>query len=279
MARPLRIEFDGAFYHVTSRGNTRNNIFFENNDYLLFIDVLAQTCQRHNWRIHSYCLLTNHYHILVETPEGNLCAGMQQLNGVYTQRINRKHGRVGHLFQGRFKGILVDTESYYKTLVRYVLQNPVRANMVNSVEDYPWSSYCYIVGKSAAPKWFVLDDLLAHFNSACNAKALAQFIVFVNEIESLEIWECLRHQTILGDEVFAQQYLPSDAEQQKLTEVPKEQKRPTPMPLIFYQQTGVNRNDAILSAHQSGGYTMIQIANHFGLHYSTVSRIIARFKT
>ena len=130
MARPLRIEFDGAFYHVTSRGNTRDIIYFEANDYLLFLDILGEVCKRFNWLIHCYCLMPNHYHILVETPEGNLSLGMRHLNGVYTQRINRRYGRCGHLFQGRFKGILVDTEVYYKTLVRYVMQNPLRARMV-----------------------------------------------------------------------------------------------------------------------------------------------------
>ena len=130
MARPLRLEFDGAFYHVTARGNSRQNIYFEPADYQRFLDILEQVCQRHNWRIHAYCLMTNHYHLLVETPEGNLSAGMQQLNGVYTQYVNRQYHRCGHVFQGRFKSILVDTDVYYKTLVRYVLQNPLRAGMV-----------------------------------------------------------------------------------------------------------------------------------------------------
>jgi putative transposase len=151
--------------------------------------------------------------------------------------------------------------------------------MVHSIEDYPRSSYHYVVGKAAAPQWVLTDDLLAHFDSTCRFSALEQFTQFVNETETLEIWECLRHQNILGDEVFAQQYLPSPDEQQKLTEVPKDQKRPAPKPFVYYQQSCAHRNNAILSAHQSGGYTMIQIANYFKVHYSTVSRIVARFKT
>ncbi|WGV98266.1 transposase [Vibrio sp. YMD68] len=101
MSRPLRIEYAGALYHVTSRGNARQPIYLDEADFTLFLEVLAETCERFNWVIHSYCLMTNHYHLLIETPEGNLSKGMRQLNGVYTQRFNRKHHRVGHLYQGR----------------------------------------------------------------------------------------------------------------------------------------------------------------------------------
>ncbi|MCP4991239.1 MAG: transposase [Colwellia sp.] len=163
MARPLRIEFDGAFYHVTSRGNARQNIYLNGSDYLLFLDTLTDVCKRYNWLIHAYCLMTNHYHLVVETPEGNLSLGMRQLNGVYTQRFNRKHGRVGHIFQGRFKSVLVDSDSYYITLIRYVIQNPLRANMVKQVGDYSWCSYNSIIGKCQAADWLQVDSLLKRF--------------------------------------------------------------------------------------------------------------------
>ncbi len=277
MARPLRIEFDGAFYHVTSRGNTRDIIYFEANDYLLFLDILGEVCKRFNWLIHCYCLMPNHYHILVETPEGNLSLGMRHLNGVYTQRINRRYGRCGHLFQGRFKGILVDTEVYYKTLVRYVMQNPLRACMVQSVGDYSWSSYNFITGKSKAPDWLVVDQLLAHFSERKN-QALKLFKRFVNEYDEQDLWDNLSHQIILGDEDFAKQYLPND-DNPKLSEIPKVQKRHLPKPLAFYQNTYHDRSKAIFLAFQSGGYTMTKIATHFNVHYSTVSKIVSGAKT
>jgi REP element-mobilizing transposase RayT len=112
MARPLRLELAGALYHITARGNERRSIFLGNldDDRTAFLDVLAATCDRFNWICHAYCLMTNHYHLLVETPDANLSKGMRQLNGVYTQYVNRRHGRVGHLFQGRFKAILVERE-------------------------------------------------------------------------------------------------------------------------------------------------------------------------
>jgi len=141
MSRPLRIEFPGAFYHVTSRGNERKAIFYSDGDRLIFSDVLADVCRRFNWIVHAYCQMDNHYHLLVETPDGNLSKGMRHLNGVYTQRFNRKQNRIGHVFQGRYKAILVDKDSYLLELARYIVLNPVRARMLRSAEDWPWSSY------------------------------------------------------------------------------------------------------------------------------------------
>jgi putative transposase len=141
MARPLRIEYDGALYHVTSRGNERKAIFKDDTDRELFLSTLAQVTERFHWTCHAYCLMDNHYHLVIETPDGNLSKGMRQLNGVYTQTFNRRHHRVGHLFQGRFKGILVQKESHYLEVCRYVVLNPVRAKAVKHPREWAWSSY------------------------------------------------------------------------------------------------------------------------------------------
>jgi putative transposase len=142
MARPLRLEFAGALYHVTARDNERRSIFLGNvdDDRAAFVAILSVTCERFRWICHAYCLMTNHYHLLVETPDANLPKGMRQLNGVYTQHVNRTHRRVGHLFQGRFKGILVERDSYLLELARYVVLNPVGAGIVQWSGDWPWSS-------------------------------------------------------------------------------------------------------------------------------------------
>ena len=132
MARPLRIEFDGALYHVTSRGNKREDIYLDDIDRLIFLDVLAEVCRRFNWVCHAYCQMTNHYHLLIETPDANLSLGMRHLNGVYTQKFNYHHDRVGHVFQGRYKGILVEKEAHLLELARYIVLNPVRARMVGN---------------------------------------------------------------------------------------------------------------------------------------------------
>lgn len=165
MARPLRIEFPGALFHVTSRGNARAPIFFDDPDRHLFLDILGLVVESHRWLCHAYCLMTNHYHLLVETPETNLSRGMRQLNGLYTQRLNRRHNRVGHVFQGRFKGILVERESHLLELARYVVLNPVRANVVRAAEDYPWSSLRATFGIAPAPNWLAVGALLAPFGS------------------------------------------------------------------------------------------------------------------
>src|SRR5258706_8306926 len=151
MSRPLRLEFPGAIYHVTSRGNARAPIFADDGDRELFLETLAHVVERFHWLCHAYCLMDNHYHLLIETPDPNLSKGMRQLNGLYTQRFDRRHGRVGHVFQGRFKAILVERDSYLLELCRYVVLNPVRAKMVKQPKQYQWSSYRATAGIDAAP--------------------------------------------------------------------------------------------------------------------------------
>ena len=137
MSRPLRLEFTGALYHVTSRGNERKAIYLNGADRQAFLELMAQVCERFNWVIHAYCLMTNHYHLLLETQDANLSEGMRQLNGVYTKTFNRTHKRVGHLFQGHFKAILVQKDSYLLEVSRYIVLDPVRAAMVDSCEEWP----------------------------------------------------------------------------------------------------------------------------------------------
>jgi putative transposase len=148
MARPLRIEFEGALYHVTSRGNDREMIFFTDTDRVAFLELLHDVVERFSWVCHAYCQMTNHYHLVVETPVANLSRGMRHINGVYTQRINKLNKRSGHVLQGRFKSVLVEKESHLLELARYVVLNPVRAKMVRSAKDWKWSSYREFRGHS-----------------------------------------------------------------------------------------------------------------------------------
>lgn len=141
MARPLRIEYPGAIYHLTARGNARASIFRDDTDRLEFLVIIGNLTEQFNWCCHGYCLMGNHYHLLVETPDANLSAGMRQLGGIYTQRFNRRHNEVGHLFQGRYKSILIEKENYLLELSRYIVLNPVRAKIVADPADYSWSSY------------------------------------------------------------------------------------------------------------------------------------------
>src|SRR3990170_8349518 len=146
MARPLRIEFEGAFYHITSRGNLRDRIFFDDKDRETFLEILRRTKERYGYLLHAYALMGNHYHLLIETPKANISQIMQNINTSYTVYVNRKYQRSGHLFQGRFKGIIVDKDEYLIALSRYIHLNPVRAKIVQKLEDYKWTSYKAFIG-------------------------------------------------------------------------------------------------------------------------------------
>lgn len=181
MARPLRIAYPGAYYHVTSRGNEQKDVFKSQRDREKFLEYLASATQRYGAVIHAYCLMTNHYHLLLETPEGNLSQIMRHINGAYTTYFNVKRKRVGHLFQGRFKAILVEADAYAAELSRYIHLNPVRAWIVKRPEDYPWSSYRSYIGQSRVAEWVKTDFILGYFGQR-GAEAGASYRTFVEEL-------------------------------------------------------------------------------------------------
>ena len=165
MARPLRITYPGAFYHITSRGNERKSVFKNERDREKFLEYIESATERYNAVIHVYCLMDNHYHILLETPSGNLPQIMRHINGAYTTYFNVKRDRSGHLFQGRYKAILVEKDEYAKELSRYIHLNPVRAKMVGRPEEYDWSSYKYYIGKRKTPEWLQTSFILRFFGN------------------------------------------------------------------------------------------------------------------
>jgi putative transposase len=277
MARPLRLEFAGALYHVTSRGDGREDVYLSNEDRLAWLETFAAVCSRFNWVCHAYCLMSNHYHLMVETPDANLSIGMRQLNGVYTQRFNRTHRRVGHVFQGRFKAILVDKESYLLELTRYVVLNPLRAKMVRKLESYPWSSYLATCGEVSAPAWLHVDAILAPFGSQ-RARAIARYVEFVHEGRNLpSVWSVLQSQIYLGSEAFLKRMQKLIEEKPTLSEVPKAQQRASAKALKDFAKKFA-RDEAIARAYLSGHHTMASIAEHFHVHYTTVSRLVKSFE-
>jgi putative transposase len=280
MARPLRIEFSGALYHITSRGDGREDVYLSDGDRTVFLEVLSEVCERFNWGCHAYCLMGNHYHLLIETEEGNLSRGMRQLNGVYTQRFNREHGRVGHVFQGRYKGILVEKDSYLLELARYIVLNPVRAGMVRSARDWPWSSYRATSGQIEAPGWLTVDWILSAF-AARKAKAMESYKQFVAEgKDQPSPWAFLKNQIYLGSDKFVERMQKQIGVDKDLSEIPSRQRRAVAKPLTAYKQKAADRDSAIVMAYDSGGYSMKEIGDYFGVHYSWVSRVIkAKRKT
>lgn len=283
MARPLRLEFAGALYHVTSRGDGREDIYLSDEDRELWLAVFAQVCERFNWVCHAYCLMSNHYHLLLETPEGNLSAGMRQLNGVYTQRFNRTHARVGHVFQGRFKAIIVERDAYLLELARYIVLNPVRARMVKRVDAWPWSSYRATMGKAPSPVWLETRSLLAAFSARLGV-ARARYADFVRAGVGLpSVWVDLRGQMYLGSEAFlAQMQAMNEAGEMaagRSGEVPRAHRRPLAAALSNYVVAAHDkaaRNEAIRAAWITGDFTLQAIADAFSVHYATVSRVVSR---
>jgi len=278
MARPLRIEYDGALYHVTSRGNNRKPIFRDDRDRGLFLDTLGRVTQRFHWICHGYCLMNNHYHLIIETPDGNLSAGMRQLNGVYTQAFNQRHRGVGHVFQGRFKAILVQKDSHFLELCRYVVLNPVRAKAIGHPRQWKWSSYNATAGMAQAHDCLTVDEILSHFGSR---KVIAQqkYREFVQAgIDAPSLWDDLQAQSLLGVAGFAETFRHLLAEKQQIQEVPKGQRfaaRPS-LEKLFSQCRGKRSRDAlIVKAVTLHGYSQIELARFLRLHYSTISRILA----
>ena len=207
MARQPRIEYEGAFYHVTSRGNLKQNIYFEDSDREKYLAILGRIKERYCCIIHAYVLMDNHFHLLIETPRANLHQLMQNLNTSYTVFINRKYHRSGHLFQGRYKAIIVDKDMYLLALSRYIHLNPVRAGVVRSPDQYRWTSYEEYVGHrvlGVVNTW----DTLSHF-SGDPAKAVAQYKSFVESgIEGTDSpFKDLRAGIVLGREDFVEEKL------------------------------------------------------------------------
>lgn len=279
MARPLRIEFSGAFYHVTARGNQRSTIFTNYADRLAWLEILGQTAERFHWRVYAYCQMENHFHLLVQTPEANLARCMRHLNGVYTQRFNRQHNRCGHLLQGRYHAVIVDEETYLLQVCRYVLLNPVRAGLIRRASNWRWSSYRSTIGAAMAPQWLATAELLRRFSTSA-VGAIGEFRCFVDAgLAARSPWKDVRQEIYLGDERFIEsaQIRMLEARRED-AEIPQTQRLKAPATLDDLFTGAGDIPSAVSHAYRSGQFTMRQIADHLGVHYSTVSRLLARME-
>jgi REP element-mobilizing transposase RayT len=274
MARPLRIEFSGALYHLTARGNARENIYADDDDREQFLSILKIAVDRFDWYCHAYCLMDNHYHLLIETNRASLSDGMKLLNGSYTQYVNRRHQRVGHVFQGRFKAILIQKDSYLLELARYIALNPVRARMVRSAKDWPWSSYRATAGLTESAACLTTDWVLGGF---AETKKVAQqrYRDFVRHGKGQPSpWQSLKSQIYLGDEEFILDMQGKLDPEQSLKDIPKKQKQAPIKQLEYFALPERTRNENMALAYLSGHYTLEQVGQHFGVSYATVSRAV-----
>jgi putative transposase len=268
VARPLRLQFPGALYHLTARGNARECIFRTHADYERFLAVLDQVVVRYGWRCHAYCLMGNHYHLLVETPRPNLAVGMRQLNGLYAQRFNRAHRRVGHVFQGRYSAVLVEKERHLLALSRYIVRNPVHAGLCRTPGEWPWSSYRATCGLTAASPFLTSEWLLSCFHPQ-PARARGRYRRFVEQDGEVQPWEELRAGLYLGSEAFMA-WAGASAGAHSSGEVPRGQRQPLRPSLA--ELLSVGRGEEIAFAHRRHGYRLNEIAAHLDVHYATVGR-------
>ena len=282
MARPLRIEFPGANYHITSRGNTKRSIFIDDRDRRCFLSVLAHATERSRWLVYAYCLMPNHYHLLIEIVDKSLSSGMRLLNGIYSQRFNRNHKRVGHLFQGRFKSIIVDKDSYLLELSRYIVLNPVRAGIASRPEDWKWSSYGAMTGKVPRPGFLHQRSILSLFSDDPR-EARQQYVEFVAAgLNKESPWEQLKGGLYLGDYQFVEEVGKLVGEKRKDKEIIRNERfcnRPalrTLMPHEVPRPIDSRTVEAVCTARDNHGYTLKEIADFLGVHNSTLTKAIRR---
>ena len=294
MARPLRLQYPGALYHITARGNERKAIFRSIADREAFRTILAQTVDRYRLILHAYVLMGNHYHLLVETREANLSLALRHLNGVYTGYFNRGHRRIGHLFQGRYKAIVVEKESYLLELSRYIHLNPIRARRGVRLGRYPWSSYPAYIGRRPVPVWLTRQAVLGYFGRNL-ARAQDAYRAFVEEGLRRGVerpWEKVIGQVVLGGPELLR-FLRGKVGQGRDREVPSRRQleaRPTydeirkgvqaALPELMRLRTG-GRSDpgrAVLFylGRERGGLSLKALAGSVGVEESTVSHTAGR---
>ena len=288
MARPLRITYPGAFYHVTSRGNERKDVFKSKRDRERFLEYLESASQRYDAVVHAYCLMGNHYHLLMETPSGNLPQIMRHINGAYTTYFNVKRQRSGHLFQGRYKAILIDIDEYAKELSRYIHLNPVRARMVETPEEYEWSSYQYYIGKQKPPEWLHIDFILGYFGEKVSI-AKKQYQQFVNMLDNKEYESPLMEvvsSTILGAPDFIafikDRYLAGKKPDKDLPALKELSEKPSvgdildEVESVYDEDHALARNIKLYLCQRYTGEKLKDIGKHFGIGESGVSQACRR---
>ncbi len=274
MSRPIRIQFENAFYHITSRGNDQKDIFLSNADRSLFFEILKETVRDASWICHAYCLMGNHYHLLVETPEANLSVGMRQLNSNYAQSFNRKNNRTGHLFKGRFDSRLVQKDAYLLAVARYVVQNPIRAGIVEKPELWAWSSYL----PTAAPyNWvpFLTRDFILEQFSGDPERGRLEYRAFVADLGSPSPWNELRGGVLLGNDKWVREVEKLFIEKHGESEIPWHQRLAARVSLARIFEDGARGRDYLVhDAYHVHGYKMKEIADYLGLTKARVSQIL-----
>lgn len=278
MSRPLRLDAPGLFHHVMARGNNKMNIFLDDQDRTKFLAVLASVVSRYALSCIAYCLMRNHYHLVVRTAIANLSAAVRQLNGVYAQWWNYRHRRVGHVTQGRFKAQVIQEEGYLLQACRYVALNPVRAGLVTGARDWTWSSYAATIGAVPPSPFLDCQVLLAHFGPP-NETARAMYERFVESPSPTgdSVGEALRGDArIIGTNAFVESFAARAA--QAARQVPHRERqlgRP-PLERLFATRMSEGFDNSIREAHDTHGYSFGEIGAHLRMADKTVRGLARR---
>jgi len=291
MARPLRVQFPGAFYHITSRGNEGKPIFRTDTDRKKFLSYLQSAHEKYGALVHCYCFLPNHYHLLLDTPRGNLSEILHHINGSYTTYFNIKWKRSGHLFQGRFKAILVEKEVYAQELSRYIHLNPVRAGLVEDPSSYPWSSYGCYIGLRKRPDWMETRTILGYF-SEDEKKAYKGYRDFVEEAMGKKVRNPLKE--VIGSTFLcSQRYIeravksagvPHNGDKRNLPALRVLRKGPTLKEIenwiggVIPREGGIFRKFCLYFSHRFGDYSLDEIGAYYGMKGAAVSQAVRRFQ-
>ncbi|MEW6456428.1 MAG: transposase [Acidobacteriota bacterium] len=286
MARPLRIEFPGAFYHITSRGIEKRKIFLNDKDYRIFLKLLKKMVERYSINLYAYVLMDNHYHLLLETRLGNLSKMMHDLNSSYITYFNKEYNRVGPLLQGRYKSILVEKDSYLLELVRYLHLNPVRAKLVDDIADYPWSSYKTYIRRENIP-WLKREEVLSLFseNIESSIEKFNKFIMDGIRSPVINPFRNLKAQSFLGNDAFVNKMKSIFAKKKKKEISPKKElKKLSPLPVVGImnilnnefkeKEKKIKKKIAMYLLREINGLNLNEIKSFFGIHYSVISRHI-----
>lgn len=279
MSRPVRIEFPGANYYVTSRGLNDKLVFRDDEDRAVFLNVLSGVVERFDWVLHTYVMLDSHYHLVVECPKANLSKGMRQLNGVYTQHFNRRHQDDGPLFQGRFRSILFEQNEYLLPLCRHAVLNSVRLGLTGSAQQYKWSSHRAMAGQVNSPEFLTNDAVLGHFGKRekDNQKKYKDFVK--SGIGAESPLDARSGQVLLGSPKFVADMQPILNGEKLAKRGPKRAQRRRSLPVLFKNienKTRMERNSLIRKAHIDHSYTLMEVGEFLGLHYTTVSKVVNR---
>jgi putative transposase len=271
MTRPLRLEFSGALYHVTSRGNERKPIVRHDGDRELWLASLDRVVSRCGWLVYAYCLMDNHFHLLLETPVPNLARGMRELNGVYAQTFNRCHRRSGHLFGGRYGALFVQKDAHLLESARYIVLNPERVERpVSRYDRYRWSSYRATAGHAPPPRFLAREPVLELFSDDPE-QAVSSYRAFVREgLHEPKPIAVPVAEVYLGDRTFVRRRKPRT---RVSSEIPRPQREPIRCSL---EELLNERGDDALAHAYREGYSLRELAAALGVHYSTVSRRLKR---